>query len=132
MSARAYANHGRWIADCPRPHCGSAELLVPWQPLFHCSACHAEAPCEWPRDAADITTVLAARGNSRWMSWFPADHPLAVAAGCPHGQSVADLLAEDDEHAAELAEWASFGQIDTDTGMSGWAYQLGPVRKAVG
>lgn len=128
--AQAYANNGRWIADCPRPFCGSAVLLVPWQPQVHCSACHAEAACEWPDDAQDITTVLAARGNPAWMNWFPLGHDLALRHGCPHGQSVADLLAEDDEHATELAEWASFGQAVT--GMPGWAYQLGPVRKAVG
>jgi hypothetical protein len=110
--ARAYANQGRWVADCPRPYCGSAELLVPWQPVVRCRACHAEAPCEWPENAEGITTVLAARGNPGWMNWFPAGHPLALAAGCPHGQSVADLLAEDDEHAGELAAWHDFGLLE--------------------
>ncbi len=110
--ARAYANQGRWVADCPRPYCGSAELLVPWQPQFHCRACHAEAPCEWPADAEGITTVLAARGNPRWMNWFPSGHPLALTAGCPHGQSVTDLLAEDGEHAGELAAWHDFGLLE--------------------
>jgi hypothetical protein len=110
--ARAYANQGRWVADCPRPYCGSAVLLVPWQPLVHCPECHAEAPCEWPRDAEGITTVLAARGNPYWMNWFPLDHPLAIKHGCEHGQSVADLLAEDDEHATELAAWHEFGLLE--------------------
>jgi hypothetical protein len=111
VTARAYANQGRWVADCPRPHCGSAVRLVPWQPSVHCIECHAEAPCEWPEDAEDIAAVLAARGNPHWMNWFPADHPLALKSGCPHGQSVADLLAEDGEHATELAAWHDFGQI---------------------
>jgi len=107
--ARAYVNRGRWIADCPRPHCGSAELLDPWQPVFLCGACLAEAIVDWPRDAAAISSVLAARGNPAWMNWFPAGHHLALISNCPHGQTIGDLLAEDEEHAQELAEWASFG-----------------------
>jgi hypothetical protein len=108
-AARAYAAQGRWVAMCPRPHCNAAEMLRPWQPLFHCRACHAEAPCEWPPDAPEISAVLASRQNPAWMNWFPPNHELALRAGCPHGQSVADLLAETEEHQAELAEWASYG-----------------------
>lgn len=107
--ARAYANHGRWVADCPRPHCTNAERLVPWQPVFHCSACHAQAPCQWPPDAPELQAALAGRGNPAWMNWFPDGHEVALRHGCPHGQSVADLIAENAEHATELAEWASFG-----------------------
>ena len=128
--ARAYANHGRWVADCPRPYCGNAELLAPWQPQFHCGTCHAEAPCEWPREAAEISAVLAGRGNPRWQNWFPPEHPLALAAGCPHGQSPADLLGENEEHAAELAEWAAFGPsaLTPVSGfLAGLRRQLGPV-----
>jgi hypothetical protein len=126
--ARAYANNGKWIADCPRPHCTSAELLLPWQPQFHCRSCHAEAPCEWPRDAPQLSEVLAGRGNPKWMNWFPAGHEMALRHGCPHGQSVTDLLGEDEEHASELQEWRSFGPA-TVTGILipqlGW-FQLPP------
>lgn len=107
--ARAYANHGRWLADCPRPHCGSAEKLAGGQPWFRCSACGAQAPVDWPPDAPELAAVLAARGNPKWMNWYPAGHDVAERCGLPSGQSVADLLAENAGHAAELAEWHSLG-----------------------
>lgn len=107
--AYAYANQARWIADCPRPYCGSAERLTAWQPQFACSRCGATTPLEWPPDAREISAVLAARGAPQWQNWFPAGHPLALAAGCPHGQTVTDLIGENAGHAAEMAAWNSLG-----------------------
>ena len=116
--ARAYANHGRWLADCPRPFCSNAEQLSGAQglPLFHCTACGAEAPIEWPPDAAELTAVLAARGNKAWMNWYPAGHPIAGRFSLPSGQTVADLHAEDLEHAPELAAWRSFDPLHSGEG----------------
>jgi hypothetical protein len=50
---------------------------------------------EWPPQelAAQIVAVLAERPE-RHRSWFPADHPLALAMGQPHGQTVEELRAE--------------------------------------
>ena len=31
---QAYVNHGRWVADCPRPYCGNALKLTPNQAVF--------------------------------------------------------------------------------------------------
>jgi hypothetical protein len=100
--ARAYVNQGRWIADCPRPHCGNAEeFLHPEngdRQGFHCTNCHHIAPVEWPENAEAITAALAKRPVPQTRNWFPSNHELALRAGCPHGQSVADLEAETREH----------------------------------
>jgi hypothetical protein len=96
--ARAYHNHSRWVADCPRAHCANAEALAPAQGTFHCSACHHVAPLDWPADAEQITVTLARRPVPSTRNWFPSGHELALRAGLPHGQSVADLEAETREH----------------------------------
>jgi hypothetical protein len=97
VRARAYVNHGRWIADCCREHCASAEALLPGQPVFHCSNCLQVAEVDWPACAGEITSVLERRPVPQTRNWFPAGHELALRSGCPHGQSVADLEAENRE-----------------------------------
>jgi hypothetical protein len=96
--ARAYVNHGRWIADCTRPHCANAEALQPKQTAFHCSNCLQVAEVDWPSCAEEITAALALRPVPQTRNWFPAGHELALRSGCPHGQSVAELEAESREH----------------------------------
>lgn len=96
--ARAYVNHGRWIADCPRPHCANAEKLQPRQGTFHCSNCKQVADVDWPADADEIWAVLEVRPVPQTRNWFPANHELALRSGTVHGQTVADLRAENDEY----------------------------------
>lgn len=102
-SVRAYINHGRWVADCPVQYCGNAMRLEPRQGTFRCrtrsgDGCGHEAQIEWPADADEIWRVLERRPIPGTRNWFPPEHPLAVRAGCPHGQTPADLLAENEEH----------------------------------
>ena len=99
--ARAYVNHGRWIADCVRPYCANAEQLAPGAGTFHCTNCQQLAAIEWPADVDGITDALARRPVPNTRNWFPAGHGLALRAGCPHGQTVADLEAETREHMEE-------------------------------
>ena len=96
--ARAYHNHGRWIADCPRRYCGNAEALTSGQGGFHCSNCQQVATVEWPDNVAEITAALELRPVPNTRNWFPAGHELALRSGCLHGQTVADLEAETREH----------------------------------
>ena len=96
--ARAYVNHGRWIADCPRPYGGNAEALDPRQGAFHCSNCRLLVSIEWPTDPDELWDVLAKRPVPQTRNWFPPGHELALRSGCPHGQTVADLEAENDEY----------------------------------
>lgn len=96
--ARAYLNHGRWIADCTRPYCANAEKLASRQGFFRCSNCHQEAPVEWPADVDDIEAVTGLRPVPQTRNWFPPGHDLALRSGCPHGQTPVDLLAENYEY----------------------------------
>lgn len=95
--ARAYVNHGRWIADCPID-CGGALALSPRQASFACPECHTISQVEWPKDVDDIWEALLQRVAPRFRNWFPAGHPLALRANCPHGQTVAQLRDETAEN----------------------------------
>lgn len=94
----AYVNHGRWVADCSREYCNNAVELEPRQGDYHCVNCGLDASVTWPSDADEIWRALAHRPVPQTRNWFPRGHDLAVRAGCPHGQSAADLLAENEEH----------------------------------
>lgn len=106
--ARAYVNHGRWLADCPAG-CNSAMLLAPLQRAFVCGTfdpagqrfvggCGVTADVDWPADAVWIWDALLERPDPRNRHWFPAGHELAVRCGLPDGQTPAALRAETAEH----------------------------------
>lgn len=100
-TARARVNHGRWIADCPRPYCASAMRLTPAQTSFHCGGeggCQLMAEVEWPKDADGIWAALVERPVPGTRNWYPPDHSEAVRLSIPHGQSVAELRDETREH----------------------------------
>lgn len=99
--ARARVNHGRWIADCPRPHCANAIRLQPGQASFHCSGeggCQLVAQVEWPTDAEAIWGALQERPVPGTRNWYPPEHGEAVRMGLPHGQSPAELRDEARAH----------------------------------
>lgn len=83
--AVAYANHGRWVADCPSG-CGGAMLLEPGAPYL-CGHCwNAEIGgrwrrVAWPRARRAIETLLLARPLAHTRNWQP-------------GETLADLRAE--------------------------------------
>ncbi len=96
-TARARVNHGRWIADCPRPYCPNAMRLDPGQGSFHCAGeggCQLLATVEWPADPDAIWAALAVRPVPSTRNWYPAGHDEAVKLGLPHGQTPADLRDE--------------------------------------
>jgi hypothetical protein len=110
IHARAYVYAGDWVADCPAG-CSNVEFLhrrenptdpssprTLRQPVFYCTYCHVVAPINWPDDEDEITRVLARRPLAHTRNWYPRDHPVALAAGIPHGQLVDELLAEELEH----------------------------------
>lgn len=81
----ARANHGRWIADCPRPYCRSAAQLATWEQVFFCLDCHIEAAVIWPPSTEDIEQVLNMRPDPATRNWEP-------------GEDLVDLLAENMAH----------------------------------
>lgn len=114
MIAQAYANYGRWIADCPQPGCTDARLVFdpanPSGPPVTHDTCADGHPfdIELPGNADAIMTALHRRTNEAHRDWYPADFPRAVAAGLRTGQTVAQI----DEETALL------NQARTDDGDS--------------
>jgi hypothetical protein len=100
-TARAYVNFGRWVADCPRDGCSSALALAPGQATYHCGGefgCQIVTEIDWPANADDIWQVLTQRPAPATRNWAPPGHRQAYATGHPTGQTVADLIAESNEH----------------------------------
>lgn len=103
--ARARVNHGRWIADCPRRYCANAVKLTPGQATFHCAGeggCQMVASVEWPDDPDGIWQALLERPVPSTRNWYPPGYVEAVRLGLPHGQTPADLRAE--QRAYETAD----------------------------
>lgn len=105
--ARAYVYSGEWVADCPRS-CGNVEFLYTpsrmngprdvRRPFYLCSNCGIQSGIEWPDREHEILQVLSLRPVPQTRNWYPKDHPVAVNFHVPHGQSVRDLLDENEEH----------------------------------
>lgn len=108
----AVVNHGRWIAECPRPRCGNAFGITPGTDGLLCATpqgdgCGYAGRVEWPKDAAAIITELLNRPVAADRNWAPAGHRQTrhsltpggrvVAEAHPEGQTVADLRAENRE-----------------------------------
>lgn len=96
---QAYVNHGRWVADCPRPYCGNALKLTPNQAVFECSGssgCGMVASINWPPDAQAIWDALMQRPVPATRNWIPSGHPYA-AMGYPADQTPRELLDEQAE-----------------------------------
>jgi len=95
--ARAWVYGGAWVADCPSG-CGNVESLAPEATACHCGYCRRLSDIEWPDARAEIMAVLARRPVPHTRNWFPAGHDLALRAGLPNGQTVAELLDESAAH----------------------------------
>lgn len=95
-AAYAYANWGRWVADCPRPYCTNAIALLRGQELFICDgdadACGMTADVIWPPDPDAIEAILGMRPVRGTQNW-------AI------GETLEDLLAENAAHDCLPPEW---------------------------
>lgn len=109
----AWVYAGDWVGSCPRPGCGNVEFLYQAsqlngprdsrKPFFHCSYCGLQAHIVWPRREHQILQVLMVRPIPGTRNWYPADHPDAINFRLPHGQTVKDLLDENEEHGVDNA-----------------------------
>ncbi len=115
IAARAYVYSGEWVADCPRPGqvagrpgCSNVEFLhTPSRmngprdmerPFFLCSHCGMQAKIVWPRRREEIMMALSVRPVPDNRNWYPKDHPVALRFNIPHGQTIQDLLEENEAH----------------------------------
>jgi hypothetical protein len=106
--ARAYVYSGDWVADCARKGCGNVEFLftpakpngprVLRKPFFICSNCGLQCVIDWPDHEMEILSVLSRRPLPQTRNWYPKDHPVAINFRIAHGQSIRDLLDENEEH----------------------------------
>jgi hypothetical protein len=111
--ARAYVYGGEWVADCPREGCGNVEFLYTLSRMngprdqrrdfYLCSYCGMQAKIAWPRREQEIIQVLSLRPIPGTRNWYPHDHPVAVNFRIPHGQSISQLLDENEEHGVDNA-----------------------------
>ena len=93
VQAVAYCNWGRWVADCPRPDCSSAEHAGDEGGAvggltglaFHCSHCGLVCSASWPANVDDIERILAQRPVPSTRNWRP-------------GETLHDLMAENIAH----------------------------------
>lgn len=114
---RAYLYRGEWVGDCPEEGCKNAEFLTDkpdnfrWKPvrgdrktIFVCSneQCGViTRSIQWPAAAEEIEAVLSLRPLALNRNWYPEGHLTAVSHGIPDGQTVADLVAENEAHGVE-------------------------------
>lgn len=70
-----------WIADCPKPGCGGAEMVNFDEPLFFCCACrnvdsdHRPLKVKLPtaQQRGAIEAVLLKREDARTRNWQPGE-----------------------------------------------------------
>lgn len=87
----AYANWGRWVADCAA--CPSAMQLERGQTSFVCGdeLCRQPAVVIWPEQPGVIEQLLRERSNPANRNWHP-------------WETAADLVAENVEHGVTPVE----------------------------
>ena len=94
LAVQAYANHGRWVAECP--DCCGAQLTAPEDPRFMCVECGNAGigglwrPVVWPNDHAKISALLDERPEAHTRNWVPGTMLREVKAGnLEHGVGAA-------------------------------------------
>lgn len=77
IPATAYVNHGRWVADCPTPHCAGAVVL--YRDTFMCGNCinvecgYRYRAVRWPSEKGKIEEALSARFLPETANWLPSE-----------------------------------------------------------
>lgn len=102
MKALAYLNHGRFVVDCPAPGCADARLAHDdaGRRLAEdvCANGHPFQVVMPPAQLeAQILAAVADRPDVGDRAWYPQGHVRAQLAGLPTGQTVAELVRENDD-----------------------------------
>lgn len=78
----AYANHGRWVVDCP--NCCNAQLACRTDHRFLCNECgnitvgRLWRPVIWPANSAAIEAMLDNRPRE-YQNWNPGEPAVSLA-----------------------------------------------------
>jgi hypothetical protein len=84
-AVEVYANHGRWIAECP--DCHGAQLASKADPRFMCNICANAGigslwrPLVWPKQHAQIGSLLDDRPLAHTRNWTPGTTLRELKAG---------------------------------------------------
>lgn len=88
IAVPAYANHGRWIAECP--DCSGAQMASPSDYRFMCNLCANVAvggawrPVTWPEERDSIEALLIERPLAN-QNWTPGETLDDLADEQPEG-----------------------------------------------
>jgi hypothetical protein len=105
--AVVFVSWGYWVADCPRPDCGTSQHFGQAEHTGHvggltltgftCPNCGLVCRAQWPSNAADIWRVLEQRPMRNTRNWHPGEtvHDLFVE-NLSHGLVGPDELRERD------------------------------------
>lgn len=124
LTAVPYLNHGRWVAQCPRPYCTNAEAfgrVLPGdgQPgglrsdHFECRAgiyggCGLRCGVDWPSHIVEIEALTMSRPAPVTRNWRP-------------GESLADLMRENVENGlVPLDKLEIYGDRITAGALTSW------------
>lgn len=109
IAVEVYANHGRWIVECPV--CHGAQLAVRDDPRFMCVSCGNVSvggkwrPVIWPKDHHKIEALLDGRPMAHTRNWNP-------------GETLQSLLREEPQaeptDPREHALWAGLSEAEAD------------------
>lgn len=103
-TAYAEANHGRWVADCPRPYCTNAMQLERGQTEFLCGgagSCGILTPIQWPADPDAIEALLLMRPAVATRNW-------------KSGEPLRQLLEENVTHGIVPSAWLELAAAQPD------------------
>jgi len=77
IAIHVYANHGRWVVECP--DCCGAQIASAVDYRFMCTVC-ANVAVEglwrsviWPEEYAEIDEALCCRENTANQNWVPGE-----------------------------------------------------------
>lgn len=90
---QAYANWGRWVAECSGEYCRNAWQVIPGQESWTCNSCGMVNEVEWPADPGAIEYLLMMRRDPATRNWKPGE-PLEqlLIENVQHDQAPAWLL----------------------------------------
>ena len=101
IAVAVYANHGRWIAECP--DCSGAQIASANDYRFMCTTCANVAveglwrPVVWPEETVAIDEVLSARPVVN-QNWTPGETLADLAAEVVAELEAAEARADDAEY----------------------------------
>jgi len=94
----AFVYSSMWVVDCGDPWCKNCQQVPLGELQAVCINCNAILVVTWPEDMVRISEVLWRRPVPQTRNWAPPGHRQSQQVGIPDGQSVEDLVAENERY----------------------------------